>query len=154
MLENIEKSLENFKTEMREIIKDDEQYTKFTEKADIFYYECLKELKKELNYEKEELSKIKIENQDVKTQINDLKGKINNIYRDIYEDYDDFSIVCPYCNYEFSDEIDEDVTEITCPECNNIIELDWSGNPDSDVIDDDSQNGCNGNCSHCGGCNE
>ena len=35
--------------------------------------------------------------------------------------------------------------EVECPECKNTIELDWSGN-----LEDD----CQGNCSHCAGCDE
>ena len=44
-------------------------------------------------------------------------------------------------------EIDEDFNEIRCPECGNLIELDWNGNPDND-----QDKGCGGNCSGCSGC--
>jgi len=71
------------------------------------------------------------------------------MYQDIYDDGNDmdFAIICPYCNYEFDAEIDEQFNEIKCPECGNTIELDWNGNPD-----DDSDNGCHGGCSGCHGC--
>ena len=36
---------------------------------------------------------------------------------------------------------------IKCPECGNLIELDWNGNPD-----DEKDKGCGGNCSGCSGC--
>ena len=36
-----------------------------------------------------------------------------------------------------------------CPECHNIIELDWTG----DVSDDTTEfEGCSGSCSTCSGC--
>ena len=60
----------------------------------------------------------------------------------------DFEIVCPYCNYEFVIDVDENKTEIECPECNNLIELDWSG----DVDDEPSAGGCLGDCHGCHGC--
>ena len=35
------------------------------------------------------------------------------------------SINCPYCGFEFNVEYDDTKTETTCPNCNNLIELDW-----------------------------
>lgn len=35
------------------------------------------------------------------------------------------SITCPYCGSDFLVEHDENTHEITCPECDNLIELDW-----------------------------
>jgi hypothetical protein len=61
---------------------------------------------------------------------------------------EDFEMICPYCNCEFNAEIGQSKTEIKCPECNNIIELDWNGNPD----DNNDEIGCSGNCHRCGGC--
>lgn len=71
-----------------------------------------------------------------------VQKEVDGIQNDIYEDDDnyEFEIVCPYCNYEFSTDIDSEVnTEIKCPECNNIIELDWN-------CEDE---GCLHECSHC-----
>lgn len=52
------------------------------------------------------------------------------------QDYE-FEIVCPYCNYEFiTGEETNQKDEIECPNCHNIIELDW----------DDY---CDGECNHC-----
>ena len=45
--------------------------------------------------------------------------------------------------------MDENKTEIECPECKNIIELDWSGD-----LDDDHHQGCSGDCSSCHGCGD
>lgn len=66
-----------------------------------------------------------------------------NIEKDIYlEDEYDFEIVCPYCNYEFVSDFTKGVKEeIECPECHNIIELDWN--------QEDEETECSG---HCGGC--
>ena len=74
---------------------------------------------------------------------------MDNVYEDIYDEEpeSEFLINCPYCNFEFDADIDEDFNEIRCPECGNLIELDWNGNPDND-----QDKGCGGNCSNCGGC--
>ena len=76
-----------------------------------------------------------------------IEEVVSNIEKDIYsEEGFDFEIVCPYCNYEFVIDVDEEKTEVECPECKNIIELDWSGDLDDDHL------GCNGGCSSCHGC--
>lgn len=34
-------------------------------------------------------------------------------------------IACPYCGFEFNVEYDDTKSETTCPNCKNLIELDW-----------------------------
>lgn len=73
-------------------------------------------------------------------KVNGLEDILNDIERDIYlEEQEEFNIICPYCNYEFTAEVDENRKEIICPECNNVIELDWN----------EEEYGCSGNCSNC-----
>ena len=65
----------------------------------------------------------------------------------IEDDDIEFEVVCPYCNYEFTADVNETEMkeEIQCPKCNKTIELDWN--------DDDFGFGCSdGGCSHCAGC--
>lgn len=88
-----------------------------------------------------------------------IMHKIERMEEDIYIDMDDdeddcdcdcgscdkmhdndyeFEIVCPYCGEEFIvDEEAQESDEIECPNCQNVIELDW----------DDSS--CNGSCEGC-----
>ena len=87
----------------------------------------------------------------IEDRISEVQGEVNGIEDDIYiedeEDDDgeyDFEIVCPYCNIEFIAEIDGK-NEVKCPECQNIIELDWN---EEDEFDD----GCMGSCNNCQGC--
>lgn len=60
------------------------------------------------------------------------------------EDEYDFEIVCPYCNYEFVTDIDSNKKEVECPECHNLIELDWN--------EEEHDHDCSGHCGSCGGC--
>ena len=69
----------------------------------------------------------------------------------VLEEVDDFEIVCPYCNYEFVIDVDENKTEVECPECQNVIELDWTGDIDGE---DNDLGECMGNCHGCHGCEE
>ena len=77
-----------------------------------------------------------------------VESAVNEIESDIYEDDEEnqnyeFEIVCPYCDHEFITEI-TGKNEIACPNCKNIIELDWN---------DDEEQECAGHCSSCNGCN-
>lgn len=51
---------------------------------------------------------------------------------EIDEEADLEPITCPYCNENFFIEFDETKKEIKCPDCKNIIELDW-GNFEDDM---------------------
>ena len=78
-------------------------------------------------------------------RISKLEDKIDRMSKELYlNDVYDIEVVCPYCNYEFETEFDENKKEIKCPECNNIIELDWASEDDDD--------GCSGSCGSCSGC--
>ncbi len=78
-------------------------------------------------------------------RISKLEDKIDRMSKELYlNDVYDIEVVCPYCNYEFETEFDENKKEIKCPECNNIIELDW--------VSEDDDDGCSGGCGSCSGC--
>ncbi len=73
-----------------------------------------------------------------------IQKAVDGIESDIYEEEEayEFEIICPYCNHEFVTDIKSDVnTEVECPECHNMIELDWNGDEDEE---------CTHNCSGCG----
>lgn len=73
-----------------------------------------------------------------------IQKAVDGIESDIYEDEEsyEFDIMCPYCNHEFTTDINSEVnTEVECPECHNMIELDWNG---------DEEEECTHNCSGCG----
>lgn len=98
-----------------------------------------------------EMQQIKENQKEMTEKMEKMQQVIDHIENDIYSDEGfDFEIVCPYCEYEFVIDANEDKTEIECPECNNVIELDWSGN----LCDDEECSGhCHG-CSSCENCDE
>lgn len=93
------------------------------------------------------IQQIEEKQQEISNRIRSVQTIVDGIENDIYEDEDEeenyeFEIVCPYCNYEFTADLeDEDRDEIKCPECHNTIELDWNC--------DEETAGCSGSCSHC-----
>lgn len=138
-LDDIEKNIKN---------KEDLEYIKgrFASFLDV----VLDQMDYIMSYKEEEISKLENTQNKLSSQINQMQEVIDNIEKDIYaEDGFDFEIVCPYCNYEFIIDVDENKTEIQCPECQNIIELDWSGD-----IDEEEDKGCSGSCHGCHGCDE
>ena len=76
----------------------------------------------------------------IESNINKIEASVTGIENDIYDDGFDFEIVCPYCNTEFTADV-EAKTDIRCPECQNVIELDWNADQFSGC--------CSGHCSSC-----
>lgn len=86
----------------------------------------------------------------IEQKVKEVEQMVSSIEKDIYdgemdEDTYEFEITCPYCNNNFVAELDDARDEIQCPECKNIIELDW----EHSCEDDDE---CMGECSCCHGC--
>lgn len=137
-LDDIEKNIKN---------KEDLEYIKgrFASFLDVM----LEQMDYIMDYKQEEIEKLESTQKDLDERLQKMQQVIDNIEKDIYaEDGFDFEIVCPYCNYEFIIDVDENRTEIECPECNNIIELDWTGDPDND----EQESNCSGHCGGCSGC--
>ena len=81
--------------------------------------------------------------EEINNRINSVQSMVDEIEGDIYEDDDEyeFEIICPYCNYEFTTDIEDgEKEEVKCPNCNNMIELDWNA---------EEEFSCGGDCSHC-----
>ena len=139
-LDDIEKNIKN---------KEDLEYikTRFSSFLDI----VLEQMDRIMNYKEDELLKIQENQNKLESQVEQIQNVVNNIEKDIYsEDGFDFEIVCPYCNHEFIVDLDEEKSEINCPECQNVIELDWTGNIDEE--ENLAQGGCSGKCHGCNSC--
>ena len=147
MLEDLKKEIHSFLKDVDENIKDEEDLKYIKIRTSKLLDVVIDEINKILDFKEEKMNAIIKKQEQEDSKIIELQEKINNVYQDIYEDEESFLINCPYCGTEFDAWVDEDLKEIKCPECSNIIELDWSGNPN-----DDDDGDCNGNCSHCKGC--
>lgn len=78
-------------------------------------------------------------------KISKMEKMITNIEKEVFVSPEcDFEIICPYCNAEFVEDLTKGIEdEVKCPECGNIIELDWH---------DDSEccgHHCSGECHDC-----
>lgn len=103
----------------------------------------INELNKVIDISERRVNQV-VENQRIlEKKQNEIESTLSNMEKEFFiddEEYD-FEIVCPYCNYEFVSDIASDIKEVECPECHNMIELDWN----------EDEGGCDG---HCGGCHE
>ncbi|MCI8654947.1 MAG: hypothetical protein HFJ48_03610 [Clostridia bacterium] len=148
MTQNIKKEIEQFFTEIEKNVKNPENLRQIKEKTNKLISVFLEEMDKIIAYEETKIEKIEEKQKEMEKQIEAMRKTIENIEKDIYiEDEYDFDIICPYCDYEFAIEYNEEEKEAECPQCHNIVELDWSG-------DIEEETGCSGNCSQCGGCLE
>ena len=137
-LDDIEKNIKD---------KDDLEYIK--QRFSAFMDVVLNQMDSIMNYKDEKINELEKMQNELDARMAKMQQVIDHIEKDIYdEDGFDFEIVCPYCNYEFVIDLDENKSEIECPECKNMIKLDWTGNID------DEQSGCGGSCHGCHGCGE
>lgn len=147
---NLKNEYKSFLDDIEKNIKNKEDLIYIKQRFASFVDVVLNQMDFILDYKKEEIKQLEERQKEMDDKMQKMQEVIDNIEKDIYsEDGFDFEIVCPYCNYEFVIDVDENKTEIECPECQNIIELDWSGDPD-----DENQDGCSGHCSGCSGCED
>ena len=138
----------NFLDDIESNIKNKEDLEYIKKRFADFVDKVLNHIDYIVGYKKQEIENLEDTKKQLIERIDKMQRVIDNIEKDIYSDEGfDFEIVCPYCNYEFVVDMDEEKTEIECPECKNMIELDWSGDPS----DDDE---CSGHCSGCSGCDD
>ena len=135
-LSDIEKNLKN---------KEDLEYVKI--RFSMFVDKVIDQMDMIMDYKEEKMNAIEEKQKEIDDKMGKMQQIIDNIEKDIYsEDGFDFEIICPYCDNEFVVDVDENRTEVECPVCNNIIELDWSGDLEDDDVQNDTQ------CAGCHGC--
>ena len=138
----------NFLDDMENNIKNKDDLEYIKKRFANFLDTVLNHIDYIVDYKKQEIDNLETTQKQLIKRIDKMQNVIDNIERDIYSDEGfDFEVVCPYCNYEFMIDMDSEKTEIECPECKNMIELDWTG----DINDDDE---CSGHCSECSGCDD
>ena len=118
ILQNIEKSVSN---------KEDLDYIK-TQVYNVSML-FLNELDKLAEINLVRLNTMINKEKELETKIENMEKVIANLEKEIYssDDDSDFEIRCPYCNSEFIEDFSNGLKhEVKCPECDNIIELDWN----------------------------
>lgn len=143
MIKDLKNEMNNFMQDIETKITNQEERDFILDRTAQLFNVIVDEMENVLDYKTNEIQALESKQKEIDRKMDDMEAVLKNITRDIYEDEEDFEIICPYCNNEFDADVDENVTEVVCPECENTIELDWG-------IEED--NNCNGNCSGCNGC--
>lgn len=143
MIKDLKNEMNNFMQDIETKITNQEERDFILDRTAQLFNVIVDEMENVLDYKTNEIQALESKQKEIDGKMDDMEAVLKNITRDIYEDEEDFEIICPYCNNEFDADVDENVTEVVCPECENTIELDWG-------IEED--NNCNGDCSGCNGC--
>ena len=143
MIKDLKNEMNNFMQDIETKITNQEERDFILDRTAQLFNVIVDEMENVLDYKTNEIQALESKQKEIDGKMDNMEAVLKNITRDIYEDEEDFEIICPYCNNEFDADVDENVTEVVCPECENTIELDWG-------IEED--NNCNGNCSGCNGC--
>ena len=126
MIENLRIEMKKYFSDIEKIVTPRIEMLRMKERTLDFFNVMVDSIEEIMDFKADEIRDLAKRKEQAEKKTEELKKRMEEMFKDIYDDYDDFEIVCPYCNHEFSAEINEKSTEITCPECKNIIELDWS----------------------------
>jgi len=125
MIKDLKNEMISFIKTLETTIKDEKELQSVKEKTAHLFEVFADELEKVFKYKEDEIKQIEQRQQQADNRLEEMDVMIKTITKDLYDEYEDFEIVCPYCNFEFDSEVDETISEIICPACENIIELDW-----------------------------
>ncbi len=148
-MSNLKNEYKSFLDDIEKNIKNPEDLRYIKERFAKFMDAVIEKIDAILDSKNEQLEHLLKMQNSLETRMDKMQSILDNIEKDIYSDEGfDFEIICPYCNAQFVVDIDENKTEVECPECKNMIELDWTGDTDDD------ENSCSGHCSRCSGCDD
>lgn len=120
-------------------IKDEKKLKKAKEQLDDIVSIVVDDCSHILDKYDEKIMDIESKNRDYEMRIQALEERLRQFEQMVeLEDYD-FFITCPYCNFEFQTDYDDEVTEVCCPECGQIFDVDWEDDEDEDSLDDSEE---------------
>lgn len=143
---NLNTSINQVLKDLEENLKNKDDYEYVKHKIFNLYNLFIDEIEKKEETINKKIKTLTKTQSIVEEKLKTIESHLKNIEKDLYleDEESDFSITCPYCNFEFIATDDELTDEIECPECGNTIELDWGD-------DEEGCLGCSGgNCSECG----
>ncbi len=131
---NLKNEYNSFLEDIQKNIKDPQDLEYITKKLNSFLDVVLEQMDRVLDYRKDEIKRMEEVQKKLDNKMGRLEETVQNIEKDIYQDDEyDFEITCPYCNYGFIADLDETNSELECPQCENMIELDWSTESGADL---------------------
>lgn len=141
-MSELQDKFKNIISNIENKIKDEEELNFIKEQIANLSVLFLDQLDKVVDLTTNRMDEIAENQRQLNDKVSKIEKSMNNIEKDIYmDDSYDFEIVCPYCNHEFISDFSSEIKkEVECPECHNIIELDWN---------DEEEHSCGGHCCDC-----
>lgn len=125
-MSNFEEQYHKIIETLENTIKDEKKLDYAKEQLEIMIQSMVDDFSVILDKYDEKMNIIESTNLQNSKRLKELEERISSFEKMIeLDDYDIF-VTCPYCGFEFQTEYDESITEIPCPECQEIIEIDWS----------------------------
>ena len=133
---------DKFIQDIEKEIKDEKQIEYIKVRFAMFVDKVIDQIDMILDYKEERMIELEEKQKEIENKVANMQQIIDNIEKDIYsEEGFDFEIICPYCDNQFVIDVDENRTEVECPVCNNVIELDaWDV---MDVMENQKRNKMN-----------
>lgn len=129
-MSNLEEQYQKMIETLENTIKDEKKLKKAKEQLDDIVSIVVDDCSLILDKYDEKIMDIENKNRDYEMRIQSLEDRLRQFEQMVeLEDYD-FFITCPYCNFEFQTDYDDEVTEVCCPECGQIFDVDWEDDED------------------------
>ena len=138
-MSDLEEQYQKMIETLENTIKDEKKLKKAKEQLDDIVSIVVDDCSHILDKYYEKIMDIESKNRDYEMRIQALEERLRQFEQMVeLEDYD-FFITCPYCNFEFQTDYDDEVTEVCCPECGQIFDVDWEDDEDEDSLDDSEE---------------
>ena len=138
-MSDLEEQYQKMIETLENTIKDEKKLKKAKEQLDDIVSIVVDDCSHILDKYDEKIMDIESKNRDYEMRIQALEERVRQFEQMVeLEDYD-FFITCPYCNFEFQTDYDDEVTEVCCPECGQIFDVDWEDDEDEDSLDDSEE---------------
>lgn len=138
-MSDLEEQYQKMIETLENTIKDEKKLKKAKEQLDDIVSIVVDDCSHILDKYDEKIMDIESKNRDYEMRIQALEERLRQFEQMVeLEDYD-FFITCPYCNFEFQTDYDDEVTEVCCPECGQIFDVDWEDDEDEDSFDDSEE---------------
>ena len=119
-MSDLEEQYQKMIETLENTIKDEKKLKKAKEQLDDIVSIVVDDCSHILDKYDEKIMDIESKNRDYEMRIQALEERLRQFEQMVeLEDYD-FFITCPYCNFEFQTDYDDEVTEVCCPECGQI----------------------------------
>ena len=126
-LEELGNEMRQYLKDLKNTIKDKKTLEYLLDRTENLYDMVFNELREILYMNMEEYENGEYLDEEQEDKIDEIEMKIESAYEGIYEECgeQEYEIYCPNCGEEFEAVVRKGIKEIVCPECDEVIKLEW-----------------------------